>query len=90
MCSGVFSIFLGSICSFPNVYDALTNRGLGVAGRYAYSSVLFGSKQKDRMECHGFLMIRIVIFTLFNSRIPAWVGTYVGLAQNIFGSTDYE
>jgi hypothetical protein len=67
MCCGVFSILLGSICSFRNVSDALTNRGLGVAGRNAYSSVLFGSTQKGL----GFVMIRIVVFTLFNYHISA-------------------
>jgi hypothetical protein len=65
MCCGVLSILLGSICSFLNVSNAVTNRGLGVAGRYAY-----------RMGCHGFLMIRIVVFTLFNSRISARVGRF--------------
>jgi hypothetical protein len=33
MCCGVFSILLGYICSFSNVSDAFTNRGLGVAVR---------------------------------------------------------
>jgi hypothetical protein len=73
ICCGFFSILLGSICSFPSVSDTLTNRGLGVAGLYAYSSVLFGSTQKVQMRCLGFV-IRIVAFTLFNSRIWAKVG----------------
>jgi hypothetical protein len=74
ICWGVFSILLGSICSFLNVFDVLANRGLGVASLYAYSSVLFGSTLKDRMGCLGFVMIQLVIFTLFNSRILARVG----------------
>jgi hypothetical protein len=61
MCCGVFSILLESISNFSNVSDALTNRGLGVAGWYAYSFVLFGSTHKGRMECLEFVMIRIVI-----------------------------
>jgi hypothetical protein len=69
ICCGVFSILLGSICNFPNVSDALTKRGLGVASLYAYSSVLFGSTQKGRMGCFGFVMIWIVLFTLFNFRL---------------------
>jgi hypothetical protein len=50
---GVFSILLGSNCKFPNDFDALTNRGLGVAGLYAYSFVLFGSTQicDDQNSC---------------------------------------
>jgi hypothetical protein len=63
----------GSICNFPNVSDALTNRGSGVAVLYAYSSVLFGSTKKGRMGCLGFVMIRRVVFSLFNSRISARV-----------------
>jgi hypothetical protein len=86
ICGGVFSILLGSICNFPNVSDALTKRSLGVAGLYAYSSVLFGSTQKVRMGSLGFVMIRIVVFRLFNSRISA----RVVVAQNIFSSADYK
>jgi hypothetical protein len=67
-------VFFFVLLGFPNVFDALTNRGLGVAGLYAYSSVLFGSTQKGRMGCLGFVMIRIVVFTLFNSRISDRVG----------------
>jgi hypothetical protein len=74
ICCGVFSILLGSICNFPSVSDALTNRGLGVAGLYAYSSVLFGSTQKGRMGYLEFVMIWIVVLTLFNSRILVRVG----------------
>jgi hypothetical protein len=73
MYCGVFSILLGSICSFLNVSDAFTNRGLNVAGRYAYSSVLFGLTQKGRMGCLEFVMNRTVVFTLFNSRISSRV-----------------
>jgi hypothetical protein len=69
-----FSILLRSICNFPNIYEALTSRGLGVAGLYVYSSVFFGSTQKDRMGCLGFVMIRIVVFTLLNIRFSARVG----------------
>jgi hypothetical protein len=79
ICGGVFSILPGSICNFPNVSDALTNRGLGVASLYAYSSVLFGSTQKGQMGCLGFVIIRIVVFTLFDYRISARVGRLTSL-----------
>jgi hypothetical protein len=60
---GVFSTFLGSM-----------SRGFGVAGLCTYSSVIFRSTQKGHMGCVGLVIIRIVVFTLFNSRISARVG----------------
>jgi hypothetical protein len=66
----VYSILLGSICKFLNDSESRTNRGLGFVSLYAYSSVLFGSTQKGL----GFVMIRIVVFTLLCSRITVRVG----------------
>jgi hypothetical protein len=39
--SDVLWCLFGSICRFPKDSDARTNKGLGVIGRYAYSSFLF-------------------------------------------------
>jgi hypothetical protein len=70
---GVISILLISICNVLRCSTARINRGFGVFGRSAYSSILDGLVQKGPLGCSLFVTARIVAFVLLSLLISVSV-----------------